>query len=485
MTRADLAVARLLLGGADRRERWRLALTALGAALGTAFVLCAITVARIEADWNPQDASMPGWARQYSSELLSDPGSRRGLVVAFLLLLVPVLTFVGQCSRLGAARREQRFAALRLTGASPAQVHRIAAGETALVGGAGAVVGVGLFLAVRAVLDAANPEPLYVELPPGMPDGGRPVVGSKVVIERLLYPTDVPFSWGWAVAAVLAVALLGGLTTRLALRRVSTSPLGTARRAPRRAPSPWILLLLPVSAVAAVPLLALTRDSAKPPFAALLLCLVCFVAGLLVSTAVLSRVLGRLAARRGNSAALVLAGRRLEADPWAGARAHATLVLCALVGAGTLGLRESVLAGLAAVTPGREPDPYYGASFGLAALGLAVALAAAAGGLLVGWVESVTEQRRTLAAQVAAGVPTSVLRRALLWQTALPLVPALVLAGAGSYGYLVPVATGMYPLPLFGPAIAVAVAVAACLAATAAVFPLLRRSVRPAELRFE
>ncbi|MCZ2523251.1 FtsX-like permease family protein [Streptomyces sp. HB2AG] len=484
MTRADLTVARLLLGGADRREWWRLALTALGAALGTVFVLCAITVARIEADWNPQDAAAPGWARQYSSELLSDPGSRRGLVVAFLLLLVPVLTFVGQCARLGAARREQRFAALRLTGASPAQVHRIAAGETALVGGAGAIAGTGLFLAVRAVLDAANPGPLRPEYPP-QAEGSFGMFGPAHGFKPLTYPTDVPFSWGWAVAAVLAVALLGGLTTRLALRRVSTAPLGTARRAPRRVPSPWILLLLPASAVAAVPLTALTRDSAKPPFAALLLCLVCFVVGLLTSTAVFSLVLGRFAARRGNSAALLLAGRRLEADPWAGARTHAALVLCTLVGAGTLGVRESVLEGLAAMNPGEEPDPYYGAAFGLALLALAVALAVGAGGLLVGWVESVTEQRRTLAAQVAAGVPASVLRRALLWQTALPLVPALVLAGVGSYGYLVPVSTGMYPLPLFGPAIAVAVAVAACLAATAAVFPLLRRSVHPAELRFE
>lgn len=40
-------------------------------------------------------------------------------------------------------------------------------------------------------------------------------------------------------------------------------------------------------------------------------------------------------------------------------------------------------------------------------------------------------RRRALAARVAAGVPRTVLNRALLLETALPLAPALLLAGTG------------------------------------------------------
>jgi ABC-type lipoprotein release transport system permease subunit len=54
----------------------------------------------------------------------------------------------------------------------------------------------------------------------------------------------------------------------------------------------------------------------------------------------------------------------------------------------------------------------------------------AAGGLLVATAEQILERRRTLAALTAQGTPTGVLARALLWQTALPLIPGVVLATA-------------------------------------------------------
>src|SRR6266540_4107936 len=44
------------------------------------------------------------------------------LAVGALALLLPVLVFIGTAARLAAARREQRFAAMRLAGATPRQI---------------------------------------------------------------------------------------------------------------------------------------------------------------------------------------------------------------------------------------------------------------------------------------------------------------------------------------------------------------------------
>jgi hypothetical protein len=66
------------------------------------------------------------------------------------------------------------------------------------------------------------------------------------------------------------------------------------------------------------------------------------VVGLLFGTAGLAVLSGRLAARS-RRPALPLAGERLQADPWAGARAHAAVLLTALIGVGFLGLRRMEL----------------------------------------------------------------------------------------------------------------------------------------------
>src|SRR6185312_14198399 len=47
-------------------------------------------------------------------------------------LLLPVLIFIGASTRLSAARREQRYAAMRLTGATPRQITTIASVESAV-----------------------------------------------------------------------------------------------------------------------------------------------------------------------------------------------------------------------------------------------------------------------------------------------------------------------------------------------------------------
>ena len=55
------------------------------------------------------------------------------IVLAVIGALVPVAVFVSTATRLSAARREQRLAALRLVGATASQVTRLAAVEALFV----------------------------------------------------------------------------------------------------------------------------------------------------------------------------------------------------------------------------------------------------------------------------------------------------------------------------------------------------------------
>src|SRR5690606_13288363 len=85
-------------------------------------------------------------------------------------------------TRLGAARREQRFAALRLAGATPRQVNLVAAAEAAAAAALGALVGAAGFLAARApaarleidghrsfVSDLSIAPPLFAAIVVGIP----------------------------------------------------------------------------------------------------------------------------------------------------------------------------------------------------------------------------------------------------------------------------------------------------------------------------
>ena len=67
-------------------------------------------------------------------------------------LLLPVLVFVATSTRLAAARREERFAALRLVGATPRQVNVMASVEAFAGALAGTALGFLLFWLFRPVV---------------------------------------------------------------------------------------------------------------------------------------------------------------------------------------------------------------------------------------------------------------------------------------------------------------------------------------------
>ena len=143
------------------------------------------------------------------------------LSVVAAALLFPVLIFIGTATRLSAARREQRFAALRLVGATPRQVVVISTVESTVAAVIGVVAGFGLFCRTAP---AAGPDPVH----------RRPVLRRRPLAVRgprcLLVALGIPVA-----AAVVA---------RLALRRVTISPLGVSRRVTPPPPRAWRLIPL-------------------------------------------------------------------------------------------------------------------------------------------------------------------------------------------------------------------------------------------------
>ncbi|MQY32463.1 hypothetical protein SRB17_04120 [Streptomyces sp. RB17] len=454
-TRAGVSVdARLawrLVRGSDRREWWRLGLTAAGAALATGFALAAVALASLHGQYQVS----------FGHGLLNQPGERSGAVFGLLLLLVPVLGFLGQCARIGAVHRDRRLAGLRLAGAGPAQVRRIAALET----GAACLLG--------------------------------SVLATAVCVAVLLGVWSSPTSWAWAgtVLVLLGVPVLGAVAGALALRRVVASPLGWVRRVrPSSGRGPGLLFVAGVLLVLLPALWAVTNTSGTDRGQAPLMVFALVIAvgaGTVWLAGGTAGAVGRLLAARARGAATLIAAERLRDDPWAAARTHAAVLLVTVVGTGFAGVRRTLLADLrrASLDHSLGTDmAFYTTGIDLTAVAILVALLITLSGLAVGTAESVANRRRGLAAQIASGVPWAVLGRALLLETALPLAPAVVLAGAGGTAIGLWYASLTQGRPTLGvpyTALLVPVGVyACCLLAAAASLPLLRRSARPGELRY-
>ncbi|MFJ9242447.1 ABC transporter permease [Streptomyces sp. NPDC101776] len=442
----DLRLAWLLTRGSDRREWWRVGLTAVGAALATGIGLGVVALLSLDGFY----------AVSIGSGLFDSPGDRQNVSLALGLLLIPVLGFLAQCARIGAVHRDRRLAALRLAGAAPGQVRRIAALESGLACLAGAVA------------------------------------ATAVVVPLLPYATN----WAGVVLVAGAVPVLGAVVSAVALRRVVADPLGRVRRTrPARGPGPLFRAATRLLAVTSV-LIALTPVFGSPvsfglaPVTVLVLAVLISLVAIWLSGAS-SRQLGEGFAAGTGRPALLIAAERLREDPWSTARTHAALLLVTVVGSGFAGVRQILLADLnssrRAGTLGARMS-YYTTGIDLTAAAILVALALVLTALAVSTAESLATRRRGLAAQVAAGVPHAVLARALLLETALPLFPAIAVAGLGgtAISFWYGAAVSRYAdVPVPYTALLVPVGVyAACVLAAATSLPLLRRSVRPGELRY-
>jgi hypothetical protein len=252
---------------------------------------------------------------------------RLAIAVGAVGLLAPVVVFVATATRLAAARRERRLAAMRLAGATPRQVSVVAAVEAATAALAGTAVGFGLFFAIRSSLARV------------------PLDGAS------FYPTDLHLTWAWAAAIALGVPLLAVGTAMVSLRRARISPLGVTHRVAQGRPSPRPLLLVVAGTVGLVLVQAtMTNATDTAQAAAIAVALLAVIAGIVLSGAWLTLLVARALSWAGRGTPSLLAARRLQDDPVAGFRAIGGLILAVFVGTVFSSFAASVLADDSGVT---------------------------------------------------------------------------------------------------------------------------------------
>lgn len=281
-----------------------------------------------------QVVAMPG-ARQVdtvSTEPAVDDGGdvyRFGFAVAAVGLLVPLLVLVGTATRLAAARRETRFAAIRLVGATTRQINVLAAVDAALGALAGALAGLAIFQLVRPA-----------------------VAGVRITGARFFPGLVVPHAWQYA-AVLGGVPVMAACAALWSLRRVRISPLGVARRTAASPPRAWrIIPLLAGLGMFAGPV----YRKGKPDELLAVVALALIMAGLMLAGPWLTMVAARLAARSTRGGATLLAARRLAADPKTAFRSVSGLVLAVFIGTTIAALVPAVVAGQQKVAGGTLND---------------------------------------------------------------------------------------------------------------------------------
>jgi hypothetical protein len=243
------------------------------------------------------------------------------LVGGAVALLLPVLILIATASRLSAARREERFAAMRLVGATPRQVSVVSAVEAVLAAVAGVAVGFALFFLFRPLLYH-------------VPFTGAPLAGG-----------DLSLRWTDVAVAVVGVPVAAVVSARLALRRVRISPLGVKRRAAARPPR----MLRVVPLLAGIALLAYFDVAGKPgsnggQLLELLAGFVLLIVGLVLAGPWFTTAGSRLLANRAGGAASLIAGRRLLDNPKGAFRFISGLVIALFVATAAIGALSSVTA---------------------------------------------------------------------------------------------------------------------------------------------
>jgi hypothetical protein len=230
-------------------------------------------------------------------------------------LLFPVLIFIGGASRLSAARREQRFAAMRLAGATPRQVSLITMIESTVAAAVGMAGGFGLFFLLRPAIAT-------------IPFTGAP-----------FFTSDLSLNLGDVAAVVLGVPVAAAVAALIALRRVQISPLGVTRRVTPKPPGLWRVIPL----LAGIAELALFVVIGRPgstggQIRAFLPGFVLLLAGLVIAGPWLTMAGARLMARRAQRPGTLVAARRLADNPRAGFRAISGLIVALFVTSVTVGV---------------------------------------------------------------------------------------------------------------------------------------------------
>lgn len=228
--------------------------------------------------------------------LAFDPITPMMLGFGATILLAPIVMFVAVATRLGSTQREQRYAALRLIGATRGQVNKVLLFESFIATAAGIVLGSIVFMFGRSLLQNVQ------------------FSGERFWIE------DLNVSLVQYLIFVAITIILSMFASWRAMRKVQTSPLGVVRREKlTKPPRSWrfIPLLLGIGVF-----VWLSTEGGKSwisensqsilPMLLLMGAITAVMFGLLLAGPWLTNVLSRLAARSTKRATTLIATKRIK-----------------------------------------------------------------------------------------------------------------------------------------------------------------------------
>ena len=230
------------------------------------------------------------------------------LSVVALAILAPVLIFIATATRLSAARREERFAAMRLVGATRKQVSLLAATESTVAATLGTAAGFGIFFLLRTPV-AAIP---FIGAPffPATLRSAR----STSSWSRSACRWPPPWRPGWRCA---------GCTSPR-----SASPAGQRRS--RRAPGGWCRCWPAWPSSASGPCTA-TRPPSADRVQAFTSSFAIILVGVFIAGPWLTMAAAQVMARWTSRPGTLIAARRIADDPKAAFRAVSGLVLALFI----------------------------------------------------------------------------------------------------------------------------------------------------------
>jgi hypothetical protein len=241
---------------------------------------------------------------------------RYAFAVGVLAVLFPMLILVGTATRLAAARREERYAAMRLVGATPRQISVVASIDAMVSALLGVLLGIGIFALVQPALANAS------------------LVGTRYFAFDVT-PTTTDY-----IGMLVGVPLVSAIAALLSLRRVRISPLGVSRRVTPPPPSTWrvVPLLIGIGLFAGGLAITDKQSIGGPAYPGLLITLV----GLVIAGPWLTAQAARLFARLVKGPSPLLAARRLADNPKVAFRTVTGLVLAVFLGTIVAGLLPAV-----------------------------------------------------------------------------------------------------------------------------------------------
>ncbi|MGN6681228.1 MAG: FtsX-like permease family protein, partial [Streptosporangiaceae bacterium] len=241
---------------------------------------------------------------------------RDAFIAGAIAFVFPILILVGTATRLAAARREERYAALRLGGATSRQISIVSSVDAVISALLGAVLGIVMFLLLQ------------------------PWLASTAITSQRYFANEVmPTAVGYLIV-LIGVPAAAAVSSLLSLRRVRISPLGVTRRVTPPAPGSWLLAPLVIGLAMFIAGLRLTNNQRISPI--LLLGLIVILIGLVVAGPWLTAKAARLLSRFSSGAFALLASRRLSDNPRAAFRSVRGLVLAVFLGTVLAGLLPAV-----------------------------------------------------------------------------------------------------------------------------------------------